>query len=73
MFFCVCRLLLLLSLFVYFLVREQVRVYQARNDSRMSMGCDIPSHPSKLWIEAHKYRYMRMVSEKEVSVALSTC
>lgn len=43
-----------------FFMIDHVRVYQAKNDSRMSVGCDIPSHPSKLWIEAHKYRYMRL-------------
>lgn len=41
---------------------RQIRVYQDKNNSRMTVGCDTPSHPSKQWIEAHKYRYMRTVS-----------
>lgn len=55
---------------------RQVRVYQNKNDSRMSVGCDIPSHPSKLWIEAHKYRYMRLGDKepiKKVKVGGGKC
>ncbi|CAM9159554.1 unnamed protein product, partial [Scytosiphon promiscuus] len=47
-----------------FFMVDHVRVYQNKNDSSMSVGCDIPSHPSKLWIEAHKYRYMRLGDKK---------
>ncbi|CAB1112410.1 unnamed protein product [Ectocarpus sp. CCAP 1310/34] len=47
----------------YFMI-DHVRVYQNKNDSSMSIGCDIPSHPSKLFIEAHRYRYMRSGDKK---------
>ncbi|CAN0308956.1 unnamed protein product [Ascophyllum nodosum] len=47
----------------YFMI-DYVRVYQNTSDDRMSVGCDIPSHPSKLWIQAHQYRYMRVGDKK---------
>lgn len=37
----------------------QVRVYQLRNDSRHFVGCDHPTHPTKKFIKAHEWRYIR--------------
>lgn len=54
----------------------QVRVYQNKNNPNMTVGCDIPSHPSKLFIEAHKYRYMRIGDKlpiKKVMVGGGKC
>jgi len=37
---------------------DHVRVYQNKNDSRQTVGCNPREYPTKRWILAHEYRYM---------------
>lgn len=38
---------------------DWVRVYQLENDPRHFVGCDHPSHPTRKFIQAHRWRYQR--------------
>jgi hypothetical protein len=34
-------------------------VYQLKNDTRQFVGCDHPTFPTKKFIKAHEWRYIR--------------
>jgi len=38
---------------------DWVRVYQLEDDPRHFVGCDHPTHPTRKFIEAHRWRYQR--------------
>lgn len=38
---------------------DWVRVYQLENDPRHFVGCDHPTHPTRKFIQAHRWRYQR--------------
>lgn len=35
---------------------DHIRIYQNKNDSRHTLGCDPEEYPTKKWIEGHEYR-----------------
>lgn len=36
---------------------DHIRIYQNKNDSRQTVGCNPRNYPTKKWIRAHEYRY----------------
>ncbi|CAN0466331.1 unnamed protein product, partial [Laminaria digitata] len=42
----------------FFFFCEKVRVYQAKNDSSHSVGCDPKEYPTRDFIKGHEHRYM---------------
>lgn len=42
---------------------NHVRVYQNKNDSRQTLGCNPREYPTTRWIAGHEYRYKRDVDE----------
>jgi hypothetical protein len=43
---------------------DSVRVYQNKNDSRHTIGCNPKDYPTKKWIKAHEYRYKTLLDVK---------
>ena len=42
---------------------DHVRVYQLKNESRHSVGCNPPGWPTTKFIQAHQSRYMRQYKD----------
>eukprot|EP00904_Undaria_pinnatifida_P011974 jgi/Undpi1/7907/HiC_scaffold_24.g10379.m1 len=43
---------------------DSVRVYQAKNDSSHTLGCDTKEYPTRDFIKAHEHRYMDQDGER---------
>lgn len=42
---------------------NNVRVYQNKNDPSMTIGCNPQEYPTKTFIKAHEYRYMKLTDK----------